>query len=188
MADYCYTKFTITGEREKLNELFNLCFSKGKLHDTYYFDFEKIIPSPKTKEDCHPRYYLKPGMHIQPEPHRPWFNWYLWNNIHWGTKWNSTETDYNFKNEKTFIIEITTAWQTPEPIIMKFCQISAKLHLNVKYRLTSDYDDKVINESSPFNDNFDDPNIYKDINIDDYIDDEEENNNDDFEDIVKKNK
>ena len=71
---------------------------------------------------------------------------------------------------------------------MKFCQISAKLHLNVKYRLTSDYDDKVICESSPFNDNFDDPNIYKDINIDDYLDDEEENNNDDFVDIVKKNK
>lgn len=66
MADYCYTKFTITGEREKLNELFNLCFSKNKIHDTYYFDFEKIIPSPKAKEDCHPRYYLKPGMPIQP--------------------------------------------------------------------------------------------------------------------------
>ena len=55
-------------------------------------------------------------------------------------------------------------------------------------KLKPDYDDKVICESSPFNDNFDDPNIYKDINIDDYLDDEEENNNDDFIDIVKKNK
>lgn len=55
---------------------------------TFSIDFEKIVPSPKTKEE-----YLKQGgakyktpeeEGIMPVPDRPWFNWFAWTKEHWG--------------------------------------------------------------------------------------------------------
>lgn len=67
---------------------------------TFCIDFEKILPSPKTKEE-----YLKQGGSeykspeeegITPEPDRPWFNWFAWTKDHWGScnsKWPAVVVD-----------------------------------------------------------------------------------------------
>lgn len=59
-------------------------------------------------------------------------NWYDWNNINFGTKWNSydhycmesgTETQFGFQ----------TAWSHPFPIIKKLSNLFPKVTINVKY-------------------------------------------------------
>ena len=52
-------------------------------------DFEKIIPSPKTKEKCPKKYLVTKDSHISLINGREFFNWYKFNIENWGTKWNA---------------------------------------------------------------------------------------------------
>lgn len=77
-----------------------------------YFDFEKLIPSPKSKEECPPEFIDYGDCHISHEDGRDWFNWYDWNIRFWGTKWNS----YWLVDDNEDAISFATAWTEPEPI------------------------------------------------------------------------
>lgn len=61
-----------------------------------YFDFNKLIPEPETKEECIEKYgeeFIDNG--DKPITHndgKEWFDWYEWRYRYWGVKWNSCRT------------------------------------------------------------------------------------------------
>ena len=106
-------------------------FLKKYINSAGEFDFDMVIPEPKTKKEC-------PGEYITEEDEsigrKPWFDWYKWRCDNWGTKWNASCTMTTPKSlctktraskrvhEKTWYeVEITydTAWSPPMPVIEK---------------------------------------------------------------------
>lgn len=88
--------------------------------ETYIIDFDKIIPEPKTKEECPKECVIKSAReaHISEDKDRPWFDWYTWHNKYWGTKWNAYDAHTIIgKSYVTFIFN--TAWAAPYPVIEK---------------------------------------------------------------------
>lgn len=75
-------------------------------------DFDKIIPEPKTKEDCPERYLLKPEHHVQPIEGKEWFNWYNWRIENWDTKWEAYDC-YLEKHKSYVLFVFCTAWSMP---------------------------------------------------------------------------
>lgn len=136
--NWAMTRIDITGKKKDIREFLDKVKSKD-----LDFDFDKIIPSPKTKEE-----YLALGLkpataedHIQILEDRPWFNWWEFNNIYWGTKWNAKEIHIDTAEmDKVKDEEITkccvyfeTAWSNPMPIINVICnKMTDKLDLVIK--------------------------------------------------------
>lgn len=88
----------------------------GEIHS--YFDFNKIIPEPSTKDECPEDCLVHKDSHIMEDESKPWFDWYVWHNRYWGTKWNAY--DSYIKTGKTWVSFIySTAWCIPLPVIMK---------------------------------------------------------------------
>lgn len=108
----------------KVKGLSNLpIFSQSK---PQIVDFETIIPSPKTIEECPKEYILgegfkgKNGLQIHPEDKRPWFNWYDWKKDNWGCKWNVM--DGNRIDENT--VRFYTANCPPFPVMAKISELA----------------------------------------------------------------
>lgn len=80
-------------------------------------DFEKIIPSPKSKDDCPEEFRLDihPNSMVTPTEERPWFNWYNWRNEHWGVSANA-DTHPHAKDTQ---LEFDTKWTPPTKILEK---------------------------------------------------------------------
>lgn len=107
-----------------------------------YFDFNKLIPEPKTAEECIRKYgekYIDHGdcalMHTEDDS---WFNWYDWHCGFWGTKWNSVDTLI----EEDWVA-FDTAWSAPGPIFIAL----SKKYPKEKIRVYSDYEDGFKTES-----------------------------------------
>lgn len=82
----------------------------------YVIDFNKIIPEPKTEEECPEEYRMTKESHIMPDDEKPWFNWYKWHIDNWGTKWGAY--DGYTKIGKTWIkFVFSTAWSFAEPVM-----------------------------------------------------------------------
>ena len=106
------------------------------------FSFESIVPSPKTEEECkkiYPSFYNKNGFKgIEPLEDRPWFHWYNWNYIYWGTKWDACDSEYVDNG----VIELTfySAWCYPEKVM------DAMIHMT-KGRVEITYADEDYNDT-----------------------------------------
>lgn len=108
-----------------LNIKFNNKKDMDKFLETYFtndcFDFDKVIPEPKTLEEC-PKDYLiltkedKDKAHIMSDDNRPWFNWYAWRLTHWGCKWSLSDS-YQFIKNNTLSISFSTPWSPCLPVI-----------------------------------------------------------------------
>lgn len=97
------------------------------------FDFGWIIPPPKTKEECEkyfPECLNDENKHIEPDQDKPWFDWYTFQNQHWGTKWNACDAFINGSS-----IYFDTAWSPPEPAIDALAELmkEEKIEFNYKY-------------------------------------------------------
>lgn len=81
-----------------------------------YFDFNKLVPEPKSEEECLKKYgekYIDNGNHsLQHTEEDKWFNWYGWHCDFWGTKWGACDTCIIDDN----MVEFSTAWSEPSPI------------------------------------------------------------------------
>ena len=92
----------------------NTCVTNKNLNNRYghiaryHFDFNQIIPMPKSLKESSKENEEKYG-HT---------DWYGWCNENWGTKWNSSDTAYVEQNN-TAKIYFNTAWSPPIPIIDK---------------------------------------------------------------------
>ena len=95
----------------------------------YAIDFDKIIPEPRTIEDCPEDCRVTEKSHIVKDEDRDWFDWYAWHNKYWGTKWNAYDC-YSIIGKSFVTFVFSTAWSYPEPII-------DRLHLlgyDIEYR------------------------------------------------------
>lgn len=57
-------------------------------------------------------------------------NWYDWNNLNWGTKWDANESFYN-KEEK--MLQFETPWSAPGPIHQKMAEMFPDLSFQGTY-------------------------------------------------------
>lgn len=91
-----------------------------------YFDFNLIIPEPKTKEECIEKYgeqYIdNENSHLMHNESDEWFNWYDWHCDFWGTKWNACNS-YVEDNDDGKSANFDTAWDAPKPIFQKLSEM-----------------------------------------------------------------
>lgn len=91
MATIIHTILKFQSEAD-LKEVLALTKNEDRL-----FDFEKIIPSPATREECVEKYgeefLLLESEPIQQQPDKPWFSWYRWRKALWGTHCNATNVN-----------------------------------------------------------------------------------------------
>lgn len=95
-------------------------FTDELVEETIYplnkvFDFDKIIPEPKTEDECPDDCKVNKDSHIMPDKEKPWFDWYTWHNKYWGTKWNAYDV-YTKVGVSTITFVFSTAWNTPFPV------------------------------------------------------------------------
>lgn len=89
---------------------------------SYAIDFDKIIPEPRTIEDCSPEFIIpedkraKSGLEITDD--RDWFDWYDWHVTNWGTKWNAYEC-YTKQGKSYIQFIFLTAWSMPYEILLR---------------------------------------------------------------------
>lgn len=105
------------GKREEWFRTGEETYPNGTKKKYRLFDFNKIIPPPETEEECAPYYNLNifPDKSIQPDPDKPWFNWYKWKYDTWGTKWNGFECKILNDNA----IKFETAWSPADGVMQE---------------------------------------------------------------------
>ena len=107
----------VSGKEEDVQEFVqNVKGSKHYDTEGYEFDFNHFIPQPdnifrgalgnKEEEYCK-------------ENNLP--NWYNWNVVHWGTKWNAVVDDWQ-DDGNSVTYHMRTAWSDPRPIIIKMIE------------------------------------------------------------------
>ncbi len=142
MPNWVTTEIKIRGKAEDLaafvkKHIVTYKYDNGRSEDM--LDFETIIPSPKTIEECPKDCIANENSHIVIEEDRPWFDWYKWNINYWGTKWNSSNTSYpetdSILAQGSTEIEIwlDTAWDPAMPVYNKLQEMYPNLKIDVYY-------------------------------------------------------
>lgn len=103
--------------------------SEGEIVE-YGIDFNKIIPEPKTKEECPERYIVTIDSGIKEADDKPWFNWYDWHIDYWGTKWNAYDC-YTLIGKSWIKFVFSTAWNVASPVIHKLALLG--YDMNIKF-------------------------------------------------------
>lgn len=148
MPNWVYTNIEVRGKIDVVKKLIEMVKSEkdeeGKATD---FDFNKIIPQPKTYEECPVEYRInseeearKEALAWDKESERSWFNWYNWNIDNWGTKWGACDT---YADEiilekpmgKTAVVNISlqTAWSPALPVYRKLQEMYPELEIRVDF-------------------------------------------------------
>lgn len=96
------------------------------------FDFDKIIPEPKTKEECPEDCWVTPSSHVMEDKEKPWFDWYAWHIKHWGTKWNAYD-GYIIIKPSSITFVFSTAWNMPEPVYNRLVKTYNEYDMELKY-------------------------------------------------------
>lgn len=97
---------------------------------SWIIDFDKIIPEPRSKEDCPAGCLITEKSHVVIEDDRPWFNWYEWHLAYWGTKWNAYD-GYTEEGKSYLTFVFSTAWSVATPVITKLHLLG--YDIDVKY-------------------------------------------------------
>lgn len=94
--------------------------SPEKPEGEYFIDFDKIIPEPRTIDECPEDCVVASAKEagIEEDEDRPWFNWYKWHNLYWGTKWGAYDA-YTIIGKSYVQFVFSTAWNIPMPILRK---------------------------------------------------------------------
>lgn len=85
-------------------------------------DFDKIIPEPRTIEECPEDCRVNKESHIEISADRPWFDWYAWHNKYWDTKWNAYDSYVQVKPSSILFI-FSTAWSPAMPIFKELSRL-----------------------------------------------------------------
>lgn len=86
----------------------------------YMISFDKIIPEPRTEDECPEAYKVNKDSFGSAHPDKPWFDWYKWRIVHWDTKW-CAYNGYTIKGKSYVTFVFNTAWSPPRPIIRRLC-------------------------------------------------------------------
>ena len=125
------------------NWVYNTITVKPKSHDTnaieefkkkYFtdndFDYDKVIPEPKTMEECPNKYIIKGGEAIEISEDKPWFNWYEWHYDFWGCKWNASDTQIGYDTEDELVFWFSSPWSPPRKVLREL--VNQNKHLQIK--------------------------------------------------------
>lgn len=130
MPNWTYNTINVrASNKQALTKFIKKYFVKDE-NNELRFDFNKVIPQPKTKEEC-PKEYICDceEEHIEDTRGGNWFNWYKWNNQNWGTKWNACDTRIDYQNDNELEFSFDTAWCCPHPIFRLLKQQNPSLRL-----------------------------------------------------------
>ena len=109
-----------------------------------FLDFDKVIPRPKTPEECEPEFVIMDAEDaksrcLQYESEEDWFDWYHWDIKNWGTKWNSYDgtcpTPEEILEDKMEEVRIWlyTAWSPAMPVYEKLQKLHDDIVMDVYY-------------------------------------------------------
>ena len=132
MPNWFYFSVQVIG-KEKDVDAFVENVKGTKEYDTegYEFDFNHFIPQPKN--------IFRGGLSMQDKERLdkegvP--NWYDWNNVNWGTKWNASCDDFErgtINGGPHFAMyHLRTAWADPRPVIMKLVEMYKHLDIYIE--------------------------------------------------------
>ena len=130
MPNWCYNDISVRGTEQQIKDFiskYDLVFGENKS-----FDFNKIIPEPRTLEECPKKYIRHDSDHIEELEDKPWFNWYDWHCDFWGTKWNACDVVID-GDERHVFISFSTAWCEPKPIFMALKKQNPNLKFGFDY-------------------------------------------------------
>lgn len=109
MANQIENEVTLRGNKHEIEKFFEECFDEQG-----NFDFNRVIPQPKTKNTCPNKYICDPQeAGIEPCEGREWFDWFSWNYDNWGVKWNAY---YCYTDKENNYFEFTSPWDSPNLI------------------------------------------------------------------------
>lgn len=105
----------------------------SEMEDDFYplnkiIDFDKIIPEPKTEEECPKECLMTERSLAEKYIDRPWFDWYAWRNKYWGTKWNAYDT-YTQVTSTSILFVFSTAWSPATPIFNKLAELGYNMEI-----------------------------------------------------------
>lgn len=129
MPNFCMNVLTVRGTKKQREEFkakyCSLVKKEYSDREVLWLDFDKIIPQPKTINECPEKYILhneeearKDYLGWDESNPRKWFNWYRWRLNNWGTKWNCDPYDYK-ENKSGLWLCFDTAWTPPMNIIRR---------------------------------------------------------------------
>lgn len=98
MPNWCNNYATLTGPKEKIDELI-IEMEKSEKPDISYEILNKLRPRPTEEEE----------------------NWYSWNVENWGTKWDINLAAYEIVDENTVSLSFDSAW-SPPTVLYEFLQ------------------------------------------------------------------
>ena len=124
MPNYVSVNIKVNGNKKLIDKFFVNCFTGNN------FDFDKIVPEPRTIEECSPEYRANKDSHIVLDDERPWFDWYAWHNRFWGTKWNAMDTNIDRNNNS---VSFDTAWNFPYPVMVKMTEMFPDLTFTIEW-------------------------------------------------------
>ena len=130
MPNWTYNDVTIRGTKKQIDDFYKkyILGADGKEG----FDFNKVIPQPRTEEECPKNCIRKDGDPIEVLQDRPWFNWYEWNCKYWGTKWNACDVDVD-KTDTRIFLSFSTAWAAPRPVLNKLIEQNKGMSIEIDW-------------------------------------------------------
>ena len=124
MPNWTSNTLVVRGKKKDLKAF------RDKYFDGKDFDFDRIEPQPRTKEECPEEYICDAKKeHIEACVGREWFNWYKWNWDNWGTKWNACNTYVYDEAKGELVITFSTAWCAPEELMIKLRDTNPQLEM-----------------------------------------------------------
>lgn len=133
MPNHVFNRVTFHNVKTEEEKDFILNAVAKHEEDEWRFDFDKIIPEPRTEDECPDDCKVNKGSHVMDDKDRPWFDWYAWRNKYWNTKWGTYECTTDICDNE-IIFEFQTAWSFAYPI-------AHKLHL-LGFEFTWEYADE----------------------------------------------
>lgn len=122
----------------KADGLENLDIFSKDGEGNWRLDFEKVMPSPQSIEDCPEIFRLKgesdaDKRHIAIKQDKPWFDWFNWRSYFWGAGHNSYGVDGQNKPQagKSFIFY--TSHGSPFPIFAKISRMLPGIEVAITF-------------------------------------------------------
>ena len=106
MPNHVTNILSVSGDPEKVRAMFEAI--KDDKIGLGSLDFNKVIPMPA--------HIFRGNLGMAEREKYGKENWYDWSISNWGTKWNAYDVRYIAHDDNHLVLEITTAWDTPQGI------------------------------------------------------------------------
>jgi hypothetical protein len=110
--------------------------NKEEVNEKCIFSFMNILPPPADKLD---EYYGTHGFADGKKTGDTEYNWYVFNNREWGTKWDANDVELLEDNKTSLHYKFDTAWSPPTPVIKELSRQYPELTITLSYEEESEW-------------------------------------------------